>query len=60
MQHEIHRRLRLGLPISGPYSRNRRRRHGLRRYQWSNLIPVAISAAVAVWFILFFIGLFAL
>lgn len=60
MQNEIHRRLQLGLPITGPYSRNQRRRHGLRRYQWRNLTPYAISAAIAIAFILFLTGLFTL
>lgn len=40
MQHELIRRARLGLPIHGPFSRNRRRPR-----QWSNALPYLISAA---------------
>ena len=52
MYHEIIRRHQLGLTITGPFSRNRRRSDKTTRQrprlQWKNLIPYAISAAIAI------------
>ena len=55
MQNELIRRARLGLPIHGPFSRNRRRPR-----QWSNALPYLISAAVALCFIALIAGIFLL
>lgn len=53
MPHEIIRRQQLGLTITGPFSRNYRRSakpapKQRPRLHWRNLIPYAISAAVAL------------
>lgn len=55
MQNEILRRAQLGLAISGPLSRNRRRPR-----QWRNLIPYLISAAVGLCLIALIVGIFLL
>lgn len=51
---DSHRRLTLGLPITGPYSRNRRR----RQIQWSNAVPYLVSAGAVAWIIVLIVGLF--
>lgn len=54
MNSDTRRRLHLGLTISGPFSRNRRR----RQIQWINAVPYLLSASAALWIILLIIGLF--
>jgi hypothetical protein len=55
MPNETLRRAQLGLAISGPFSRNRRRPR-----QWGNAIPYLLSAAVTIASIGFIAGIFLL
>lgn len=60
MSHELIRRRRLGLAITGPYSKNRPRRRArlLTRTVLYNLTPYAISAVVSAAAIAFIAALF--